>query len=389
MSGATNSNALGMSDEEFLNMPLEEATPVDSSEEATDVALESDESTTEEPESTETGDESTAEEESNDETTGESDSDEAEEESDEEASETETDSVEDSDSGDVDTGATEDGSEKAPETSNETDNEFKSFYEQVTSSFKANGRDMQVKDPQEVIQLMQMGANYAKKMAALKPSIKTMKVLEKNGLLEDGKLDFLIDLHNKNPEAIKKLLKDSKIDPLSIDIDEASDYKPKSHKIDDAELAMDEVLDSIKGTDTYNQTLDIVSNQWDDASRNIIATNPQLLQVINGHVSNGVYEKVWTEVERERTFGRLTGISDLEAYKSVGDKLFGQGEQASSPPQKKVVARKATKPDVNRTRKKQAASPSRSKPSSKSPDSFNPLSMSDDEFLKAANSKFV
>lgn len=375
MSGATNSNALGMSDEEFLKAPLEPATPVDSSEEATDVALESDESTTEEDESTETDDKS--------------DSDETNEESDEESSETEVDPTEDTDGTDAGEGVTEDGSEKAPKTPNETDNEFKTFYEQVTASFKANGRDMQVKDPQEVIQLMQMGANYAKKMAALKPSIKTMKVLEKRGLLEDGKLDFLIDLHNKNPEAIKKLLKDSKIDPLNIDIDEASDYKPKSHKIDDTELAMDEVLESIKDSDTYNQTLEIVSNQWDDASRNIIATNPQLLQVINGHVSNGVYEKVWTEVERERTFGRLTGISDLEAYKSVGDKLFGQGEQASPPPQKKVVTPKATKPDVNRTRKKQAASPSRSKPSSKSPDSFNPLSMSDDEFLKAANSKFV
>lgn len=373
MSEATNSNPLGMSDEDFIKSYTGESSF--DSEEGVDTPLESTEAEDESTESTEEESESTDSEETQVE-------DESIEEDEDSGSSEESVTVKDEDTSESDEDVTDKGTE-------ESSDEYKTFYEQVTAKFKANGRDMQVNSADEVIQLMQMGANYAKKMAALKPSLSTVKILEKHGLLDDEKIGFLIDLHNKNPDAIKKLLKDSKIDPLDIDIDEASNYQPKSYKVNDAELAMDEVLDALKETPTYSQTLDVVSNKWDDASRQIIATNPQLLHVINEHLSNGVYEKVWTEVERERTFGRLTGMSDFEAYKVTGDRLFGQGTPASEPPQKKVIARKEPTVDQDRVRKKQAASPSRSKPTSSKPDDFNPLALSDEEFSRLFNSKFV
>lgn len=386
MSQSTNTNILGMSDEDFLNSPPSDE-PLTSEEE---------ENEAERDQETET-----------EETNPGTDLDSSEESAEADLNDQKTDSAEDRKTDADETEESEEG-EKSQESdeeevteenasssatagkSEEDTGKYEDFFNRVTSKFKANGRDMQVDSPEDVIQLMQMGANYAKKMAALKPSLKILKVLEKNELLDESKLDYLIDLHKKNPDAIKKLMKDSKIDPLDIDDDDNSNYQPTKYRVDDAELALDEVLDSIKDSPTYTKTLDVVSAQWDDASRQIIATQPELLKVINEHVSNGVFDKVWSEVERERTLGRLSGISDFEAYKAIGDKIFGQGEPASSTPTKKIIPKKKVEgTDTTRNRKKQAASPSRNKASNSKGQSFNPLAMSDDEFMKSFDSKFA
>ena len=87
---------------------------------------------------------------------------------------------------------------------------------------------------------MQMGANYNKKMAALKPNLKLLKLLENNGLLSEEKLSFLIDLDKKNPDAITKLVKDSGLDPLEMDVSK-SDYKPNTYTVHDREVELDSV----------------------------------------------------------------------------------------------------------------------------------------------------
>lgn len=269
---------------------------------------------------------------------------------------------------------------------------------QLFAPFKANGKDMSVDNVDDAISLMQMGANYTKKMAALKPNLKLMKLLENNGLLSEEKLSFLIDLDKKSPQAISKLLKDSGIDPLDVDVDKVGEYKPNTYTVDDRELALDSVLDEVQGTPTYNQLLDVVSNKWDAPSKQVIADNPQLLKVINGHMASGHYALINSEIERERTFGRLAGLSDLEAYRQVGDALSAAGRfahlapkpVAATPAVEQVVEPKA-KPDDSALRdKKRAASPTQAAPAKGTtvdPD-FNPLNLSDDEFAKYAANKF-
>ena len=51
---------------------------------------------------------------------------------------------------------------------------------------------------------MQMGAGYGRKLQDMQPHLKTLRMLEKNNLLDEGKLSYLIDLDQKNPDAIKK-----------------------------------------------------------------------------------------------------------------------------------------------------------------------------------------
>ena len=275
--------------------------------------------------------------------------------------------------------------------------DYEAAYKQLTAPFKANGREIQVQSVEDAVALMQMGANYNKKMAALKPNLKLMKLLENNGLLNEEKLSFLIDLEKKNPEAIGKLIKDSGVDPLDLDASKAGDYKPTPHKVDDRELELDAVLDEIQETPSYTRTLDVVSNQWDGVSKNVIANSPQILKVINSHVQSGVFDVIVKEVEREKMFGRLSGLSDIEAYRQVGDAiqarggfdhLAPQGQRTQSKPA--VVQPKPKMGDEGKRRDKRlAAGTSQPAAPSKSNSEFNPLALSDDEFSKVVNQRFL
>lgn len=280
--------------------------------------------------------------------------------------------------------------------------DYKAEYEKLMKPFKANGREIQVSSVDDAIALMQMGANYNKKMAALKPNMKLMKMLENNGLLSEEKLNYLIDLSRKDAGAINKLIKESGIDPLTLDTEKADGYTPKSYKVDEREIELDMVLEQIQHTPAYPKTLEVVSKQWDLASRQVVANSPQLLKIINDHVDRGIYDVIAAEVERERIFGRLNGLSDIEAYRQVGDSIQArggfdhlvqkrteQGQQASTRPV--VVQPKPKSADDNKLREmRKAASTSKPASASAMPASdFNPLALSDEEFSKLVQPKFL
>lgn len=291
-------------------------------------------------------------------------------------------------------------SESKPEVKKEESTEavfdYKAAYEKLTTPFKANGRDIAVKNVDDAIALMQMGANYNKKMAALKPNLKLMKMLENNGLLNEERIGFLIDLEKKNPEAISKLVKDSGLDPLDLDADKAGTYKPNTYKVDDREMELDTVLDELQGTPTYNQTLNIVSNLWDGPSKQVIANSPQLLKIINSHVQSGIYDLISKEVESERVFGRLNGLSDIEAYRQVGDAIQARGgfnhlaqQPKETTSQPVIVQPKPKSGDDDKLReKKRAAGITQARGASTAAMDFNPLSMSDEEFSKVAAARY-
>ena len=276
--------------------------------------------------------------------------------------------------------------------------DYEAAYKQLTAPFKANGREIQVQSVEDAVALMQMGANYNKKMAALKPNLKLMKLLENNGLLNEEKLSFLIDLEKKNPDAISKLIKDSGVDPLDLDASNVGDYKPTRHTVDDRELELDAVLDEIQETPSYTRTLDVVSNQWDASSKNVIANSPQVLKIINSHVQSGVFDLIVKEVEREKMFGRLSGLSDIEAYRQVGDAIqarggfdhLAQSQGQRVQPKPAVVQPKPKMGDEGKRREKRlAAGASQPAAPSKGKGEFNPLALSDDEFSKVVNQRFL
>ena len=295
---------------------------------------------------------------------------------------------------DKDSPASEDKAKEEAEPAPKEETDYKAEYEKILAPFSANGKQMQVQSAEEAITLMQMGANYNKKMAALKPNLKLLKLLENNGLLSEEKLSFLIDLDKKNPDAISKLVKDSGLDPLEMDVSK-SEYKPKTYTVDDRELELDAVLEKIQDTPTFQKTLDVVSNKWDGPSKQIVAATPQLIEVINSHMQSGVYDLISAEVERERMLGRLNGMSDIDAYRHVGDAMHNRGafntpaKSAAKPAERQPITPKPKADDAAVRAKKLAAStPKAAAPVKNDPD-FNPLALSDEEFAKIGNPRLM
>jgi hypothetical protein len=261
---------------------------------------------------------------------------------------------------------------------------YEQEYKRILAPFKANGKEVSVKSVDDAISLMQMGANYSKRMAGLKPSMRMLKMLENNGLLSEEKISYLIDLSSNNPKAISKLIADSKLDPMDLDTEQASAYTQSTYTVDDTAMDLDTALEEISGTPSYNRTLEIVGNKWDDASKQAVATAPHLLSVINDQVASGIYDLISAEVEQERMFGRLKGLSDIAAYKATGDAMQARGAFNPKPVR---AALKAPAGDNGAAlkEKKRAASSTKSSGNSTPAKEYNPLGMSDEEFLKIAS----
>lgn len=299
----------------------------------------------------------------------------------------------DSDSGDD---ASDEESSEEEEIDTDSAEAHRSFVEQVTAPFKANGKTMKIDSAEDAVRLMQMGANYSRKMASMKPHLKVLKTLEKHDITED-KLSFLIDIDKKDPGAIARLLKDSEIDPIDFDAEsKEKEYRATNHSVDEREIALDEVIEDIKDSDTYSRTLDVVGNKWDDASKRVVTDNPELLRLINDHVASGVYEVISNQLEQDRMLGRLGGMSDIEAYRNVGDAIEARGgfdhlfktERQPTPPPAQERSTEPKEEAKSRRDKRRAASPTKSAPGKKSED-FNPLGMSDDQFLEQIDERFI
>lgn len=255
------------------------------------------------------------------------------------------------------------------------------FMAQVMAPIKANGKEFQAKDAEEVRRLMSMGAGFHKKMESMKPHLRMIRTLQENDLMDEGKLNKLIDLHNHNPGAIAQLLKDSKTDPLSIDLDSELDYTPTAHTVDDAQLEVESVFESIQDSPHYQEVANVIGTEWDEASRSAIHKDPAIVDVINEHMGNGVYEKVKSEVDRQRVLGHLNGLSNVKAYWKVGEQLAQQGAfRTEEPAAKKVVRPKAkTAPNPSTTDKRKKASSTKGRQNAQhvEPDYLN---MSDEEY---------
>lgn len=271
----------------------------------------------------------------------------------------------------------------------ETD--YKSFHDQVTAPFKANGKMIQLKSPEEAIALMQMGANYTRKMQEIQPHRKVLLMLENNGLLDEGKLSYLIDLDKKNPDAIKKLVKDAGLDPMDIDTSEESAYRVGNHRVSDEEAAFRGVLDDLSTTDNGKQTLQVINSTWDQASKELLWKNPGVMNLINQQRELGIYDRILTEVERRKALGQVPINQPLlQIYQQVGQEMvegnaFADIVQPAQQPRETVapVASRVVppKPVVKNGDRATAAAPSKAaaKPAKVI---VNPLSMSDDDFLK-------
>ena len=279
-----------------------------------------------------------------------------------------------------------DSTDTKGDTSETTELNYESAFKKVTAPFKANGVDMQVTNPDDIVRLMQMGANYQKKMSQLKPNLKLIKMLENNELLDEAKLNNLIDLSKKDPQAITKLLQESNVDPLDIDKEALVDYQPNNYSITDKEYNLDRILDEIKGTETFNKTIDVLTKEWDVESRTTISDQPEIIAIVNEHMLSGVFDKVHAKMQQEKILGKLKNIPDVEAYRQTAEYMHKHNmlvTSSSSIESSKVSSKSETnQADVDRDKKRKAAAPVKQVTSKKAPPENEFLGLSDDEFMK-------
>lgn len=379
-------NFLSMPDDEFGNMSdndLEKMIDSDEDSEETEDSQEAseDQETVDDSETNDAEDEGDTESESDEESedTRESDSD-ADEDTDE-SSESDEDEEED----DTET----DGSETS-------DLDYKSEYERLTSPFKANGKTIKIDNVDEAISLMQMGANYSKKMDEISGSMRIIKTLKNNDLLDQEKLNHLIDLSKKDPGAIAKLLQDGKVDPLDIDQEKGKTYRPTDHSVSQEQYDIEEAIDGIRGTKTFDKVIDVLGTEWDEKSRMEVRARPVILKTISNHMENGIYDVVDSYMTKEKALGRLDGIPDHEAYTIALNHLAktgvlvpnGGAEQTAkaddddaSEAEQRLKSKKA---EASKKKKRRAASTKKTGSASKQKGNkeVNYLSMSDEEFEK-------
>jgi len=289
-----------------------------------------------------------------------------------------------------DTDATEDTKAAKPKKdTSKAEIDFEEAYKRIMSPFKASKRMMQVDNIDDAISLMQKGADYHNKMKTLSPNLKMVSMLEKEGLLDQVKLNNLIDLSKKDPKAIAQLIKDSGIDPLDIDTTEEVSYKPTEYGVTDKEFQLNQVIEDIKDSPSFDKTINILGKEWDAESKKLISDSPNIIAVINEHVYNGVYDKVQSVVDREKALGRLTDVPDVEAYRIVAEQLQQQGkiltENENNPSSKTSVPKtKAQDPAVIQQKRKAAAG-TRKTTSKANNATSNYLGMTDEEFMKLAD----
>lgn len=294
----------------------------------------------------------------------------------------------------------------APSSKDQSPEQLASFFDKVMAPLKANGREITLRTPEEAIRLMQMGAGYGKKLQDLQPSLKSLRMLEKNNLLDENKLSFLIDLNNKNPAAIKKLIKDSGIDPLDINLEDNADYKPTNHSVTDNEVAFQDTLKEVAAAPGGKETIRHINTDWDKESKDLLWNDPQIMTIIQAQRETGVYGVITAEIDRQKMLGDIPANTPfLKAYKIAGDALVkAQGiptngsepkddpkpKPSTTPAQEKldqaaakVLGTRTAAPKsaaANNDKARAAASPKASAKPAKVV--VNPLDMADDDFLR-------
>lgn len=269
---------------------------------------------------------------------------------------------------------------------------YQEMYDNLLAPFQANGKTIKLQTPEEARQLMQMGANYTRKMQAIAPHRKILMMLENNNLLSEEKLAYLIDLDKKDPGAISKLVKDSGIDPMDIDTNQDSGYKAGNHVVSDSEANFRTALEEMNSSDDGKSMLQSINSSWDDQSKAVLYQSPELFDIFRQQKASGVYALISEDIDRRRTLGNIPlNLPFIEAYKLVGDELTrtngfsslnSQGNTSKAVPV--AVRTVAPKNALVENTRANAASTTRASPR-KAEVFVNPLAMSDEDFMKLPN----
>lgn len=268
--------------------------------------------------------------------------------------ETEEDSEDEISELDEDTGADD---EQTDEVEKKVEEEVKPVN---THKFKANGLDYDFTEEEMLKQFPKIfgqAMDYTRKTQQLKPWRKTIDMIETANLSHDD-INLAIDVLKGDKEAIATILKKTGVDALDLDV-ENSTYVPRDYGRNDTELAIKDIVDTIKTDREFTITENVIGSQWDDASRRKFVEDPTLIKALHIDVQNGMYDKVAPIMAKLKVYdgGRKSDFDYyMDAAKTYWDGQAGEQQKAYAAEQAREqrAAEEARKADIQRVKATQA-----------------------------------
>ena len=264
-----------------------------------------------------------------------------------------------------------------------------SFFEKVSAPFKADGKEIQIRTPEEAIRLMQMGVNYSRRMSEMKPLREMDAMLSQHGLKDPEKLNELIDLSKGSKEAIQKYLKKHNIDPLDLDPSKGDTHTTPNYRSDPKDVAFQDAIDTTLQVEGGKELLGDINKDWDEDSKEALRENPGLFEKLLDQKDTGVYGLIQKELLHQRTMGYLAGVPFLQAYEQVGNAMQKAGvfEKKQDPktglaPIASGPRKAAPKPKTEQPNPNLSSSNTSRKAVEPAPTEPDYLSMSDEDFMK-------
>lgn len=232
---------------------------------------------------------------------------------------------------------TQSASTTTEEQSENTELSAEEFRELLTKPFKASGREVVFKDPQDILRLMQQGFDYQKKMAGFKPQKRIIKTLEQHGLLDEAKLNQLIELSQGKPEAVAQFLKDRNIDTYELPDVEEKPHQYGNYMVDDQRIDFEEKVNELRGSQYGNAVLSFV-NSLPDEDFATIFSNQSILDNLTFHAQSGLLDDALNQLAADRAVGKVpSDMSALDAYNAISGYLYQQNQAKYNPNQPRVV----------------------------------------------------
>jgi len=183
--------------------------------------------------------------------------------------------------------------------------------------FKANGLEYEFTDEEMSAQFPKVfgqAMDYTKKMQQIKPWRKTIDALQEAKLGQDD-INLFIDMQKGDKDAIGEFLKRQGIDTIDLEPEE-SNYVPKDYGRDENALALKDVVDEISSDPEYSRTQNVLANEWDSSSWDVMANDPKMIKGLHIDMQNGMYDKVQPIAAKLKVYDGGSK-SDLDYYKEA------------------------------------------------------------------------
>jgi hypothetical protein len=270
---------------------------------------------------------------------------------------------------------------------------MQSIYEDLfKNGIKAKGSVRTIRDADHLKSLVQLGIGASENNRMIKPYLRHLRSLEKNGIdLSEENVSFIVDVLNGNEEAIKELVfNKAKLDEDTIaswiDSEDGpkTNYVPNPNNvISESEFKLREITKEIENSPKITETIEFVKN-IDDAGKNFLSENPEVVKLLNADMENGHFDLAMDEVRYRMDMGLLPDQSILFNYISVfQDPEFLERIGYGTEQKNTKTNNNNRKEEAVKAKKRIAKSPRKSVPNKKAPNKQVSIDkMSDEELDK-------